>query len=319
MVSINLFVLTNIGDKLSHMKRSEIPSLDDLRAFEAVARLGSVRAAADELALTHGAISRRVSKLSRDLDIPLVTPDGRGIAMTPEGELLSEATSKALALIAETLNSIRLQEANAPIVLSCERSVAMRWLIPRLSQFQDAYPNIPVHLSVGGGALNFARDGVTLALRRLDFPVDPNWRIVPLFDEEIGAVMAPELLGAFQAGDFIGLGSKTRPNAWSTWLDHNPNAPKPAEIRFFDHHFLLAEAAAGGLGVAVCPHIVACDDLERGRLIAPLGFVEDRSTYGLIHPGHSELSEEAGHLAQWICDAFVSVGASSICPIQADR
>lgn len=100
------------------MKRSEIPSLDDLRAFEAVARLGSVRAAADELVLTHGAVSRRVTKLSRDLEFPLVTPDGRGIAMTQEGWVLSKATTKALALVAEALNSIRLRDANAPIVLS---------------------------------------------------------------------------------------------------------------------------------------------------------------------------------------------------------
>jgi len=185
----------------------------------------------------------------------------------------------------------------------------MRWLIPRLSQFQDAHPDIPVHLSIGGGTLNFAQDGVTLAVRRLDFPIDPDWQIIPLFEEEIGAVMAPEMIGAFQAGNYIGLGSKTRPNAWSTWLDQIPNAPKPAEIRLFDHHFLLPEAAAGGLGVSVCPHIVACDDLERGRLIAPLGFVDDGSTYGLIHPRHSELSEEIGSLVQWICSAFASVGA----------
>ena len=61
------------------MKRSEIPSLDDLRAFEAVVRLGGVRAAAEELVLTHGAVSRRIGKLARDLGVRLVEPEGRGI------------------------------------------------------------------------------------------------------------------------------------------------------------------------------------------------------------------------------------------------
>ena len=61
------------------MKRSDVPCLDDLRAFESVARLGSVRAAADELALTHGAVSRRVAKLGRDLGLCLVEPMGRGL------------------------------------------------------------------------------------------------------------------------------------------------------------------------------------------------------------------------------------------------
>lgn len=112
----------------------------------------------------------------------------------------------------------------------------MRWLIPRLSQFQDTHTDIPLHLSVGGGSLNFDRDGVTLAVRRLDFSVDLDWQVMPLFDEEIGVVMVSDMLDGFQAGDFVGLGSKTRPDAWSTWLDQNPDAPKPKEVRLFDHH-----------------------------------------------------------------------------------
>ena len=290
------------------MKRSDIPSLDDLRAFEAVARLGSVRAAADELALTHGAVSRRVTKLSGELGIPLVAPDGRGIAVTQEGKVLADATTKALALIREALKTLRLQDADEPIVLSCERSVAMRWLIPRLSQFQDAHPDIPVHLSVGGGSLSFARDGVALAVRRMDFPIDPDWQVTPLRDEENGPVMAPEMRAAFEAGEYIGLGSKTRPHAWATWLNQTPDAPKPKEIRLFDHHFLLAEAAASGLGVAICPRIVVFDDIARGRLNTPRGFERDGSTYGLIHLRHPGLSEPATVLAGWISDIFADLG-----------
>lgn len=268
-----------------------------------------MRAAADELSLTHGAVSRRVSKLSRELDVLLLTPDGRGIAVTPQGKILAEAATKALALVGEALNTVRAQDADAPIVLSCERSVAMRWLIPRLSQFQDAHPDIPVHLSVGGGSLNFARDGVALAVRRLDFPVDPNWQVTPLCDEETGPVMVTEMRGTFQAGSYLGLGSKTRPEAWSTWMAQNPKAPAPKEVRSFDHHFLLAEAAASGLGVAVCPRIVVCDDIDRGRLIAPFGFIRDGTSYGLIHPRASDLTEGAKVLAHWLSEIFATMGA----------
>ncbi len=291
------------------MKRSDIPSLDDLRAFEAVARLGSVRLAADELALTHGAVSRRVSKLARDLDIALVAPDGRGISVTADGDILAEAMTKALALLGEALTSIRQQEADKPIVLSCERSVAMRWLIPRLSQFQDAHSDCPVHLSVGGGSLNFARDGVALAVRRLDFPIDPNWQIRPLFDEAIGPVMVSDMQEAFEAGHYIALGSKTRPDAWETWQSRYADAPKPKDVRQFDHHFLLAEAAASGLGVAICPQIVVSDDIERGRLIAPCGFVADGSGYGLIHLRRPDLSNGASMLADWLIKTFATVGS----------
>ncbi|MVO17095.1 LysR family transcriptional regulator [Parasedimentitalea huanghaiensis] len=289
------------------MKRSDIPSLDDLRAFETVARLGSMRAAADELALTHGAISRRVAKLSRDLGITLVTPEGRGIALTPDGDLLAQATQQGLSVIGEALSSIRDKEGDAPIVLSCERSVAMRWLIPRLSQFQDAHPHIPVHLSVGGGSLNFAKDGVTLAIRRLDFAIDPAWHVQTLLHEEIGAVMAPEMSATFRSGDYIGLGSKTRPDAWTTWMNMHPDSPRPKDIRLFDHHFLLAEAAASGLGVAICPRIVVSDDINKDRLVAPYGFVADSSTYGLIFPAKPGLSDSEKKLLGWIESVFLTI------------
>jgi DNA-binding transcriptional LysR family regulator len=91
----------------SPMKRSDVPFLDDLRAFETVARLGSVRAAAAELALTHGAVSRRVSKLSADLGLRLLEADGRGVRLTCDGEKLAEATGQAFSLITDTLADIR--------------------------------------------------------------------------------------------------------------------------------------------------------------------------------------------------------------------
>ena len=170
----------------SPMKRSDVPFLDDLRAFETVARLGSVRAAAAELALTHGAVSRRVSKLSADLGLRLLEADGRGVRLTSDGEKLAEATGKALSLIIDTLAEIKSSSPPNPIILSCERSLAMRWLISRLSGFQDRYPDVEVHLSTGGGGLDFARDRVTLAIRRLDFLVDPEWTIIRLMPERVG-------------------------------------------------------------------------------------------------------------------------------------
>ena len=117
---------------------------------------------------------------------------------------------RALALINDTIDSLRDRDAKRPVVvLSCERSVAMRWLIPRLSAFQDSHPEIELHLSVGGGPLDFSRDQVSLALRRLDFPVNPDWRVTPLMRESMGPVMTPALLPGFEAGDYVALASRT--------------------------------------------------------------------------------------------------------------
>ncbi len=282
------------------MKRSDIPVLDDLRALEAVVRLGSVRAAAAELALTHGAVSRRVSNLSRNVRRKLLEADGRGVRATADGLVLAEATGKAFGVIMDALATFRTGAAEQPIILSCERSLAMRWLIPRLSGFQDRYPEVEVHLSTGGGALNFARDRVTLAIRRLDFMVDPEWTIIKLMPERVGPVMLPRLRERFDHANYVALGSRTRPGAWDAWFDTHADAPRPASRRLLDHHFLMAEAALGGLGIALAPQAIVADDVANGRLEAPLGFDRDGTEYGLIYPRSTEVTAGLSALRDWL-------------------
>ena len=285
------------------MKRSDIPVLDDLRAFEAVARLGSVRAAADELALTHGAVSRRVSKLARECGLTLLEPAGRGLRLTSAGEKLAAATGQSFEILTECLRELRQDRQPAPLALSCERSIAMRWLIPRLGDFYDSHPGLDLHLSVGGGAFDFTRDRLTMAIRRLDFPIDPGWEVLPLCREETGPVMQPGMVADFTAGRFPALASRTRPDAWAEWTAGHPELPVPTEFRWFDHHFLMVEAAASGLGVAICPRLLAADDLARGRLDAPLGFCADGSEYGLILPAPPE-EDGALRLVKWLQGLF---------------
>ena len=256
-----------------------------------------MRAAAQELALTHGAVSRRVAKLARDLGFALIMPQGRGIRLTIQGEKLAKAGSRALHEISETLREIRTSSARAPIILSCERSLATRWLIPRLSAFQDSHPDIELHLSTGGGALDFNRENITIAIRRLDFPVSPDWTIVKLMPERVGPVMLSGMRSRFEAGDYVALASRTRPEAWQAWLDLHREAPRPRTIQLLDHHFLMVEAALGGLGVAMAPQAIASDD---ARLEAPMGFDPDGTDYALIRPGSAAVSPDIASLIDWI-------------------
>ncbi len=289
------------------MKRSEIPSLDDLRAFEATARLGSVRLAADGLALSHGAVGRRITKLSRDLGFDLFEKSGRGLRLTQAGETLNLTLSRFFAELAETIERLRrTNNRQDALVLSCEPSVALRWLIPRLAQFQSAFPHFKLHLSVGGGPIEFRRDGIDLAVRRLDFAIPDRWHVERLFAEKMGPVMSPELVPAFESTDYVALGSKTRPHAWSDWLSTHPSHRRPAEIRYYDHHFLMIEAALAGLGVGLSPHVLAADDLSRGRLIAPLGFDPDGSNYGILWPREADLERTSGPFLQWLKSEFAA-------------
>lgn len=283
------------------MKRTEIPSLDDLRAFEAVARLGSVREAADSLALTHGAVSRRITKLTQELGFRLFEKSGRGLQLTPAGQTLNLTISRFFGELSATVQSLRTQSTEqSALVLSCESSVAMRWLIPRLGGFQDAHPGIALHLSVGGGAVDFRRDHIALAIRRLDFALPEHWQVQRLFAERVGPVMAPQQVTAFERGGYIALGSRTRPDAWAQWLKAHALAPRPAEIRYYDHHFLCVEAASAGLGVAMAPEVLAMDDVLKGRLAAPCGFQADGSHYGLLWLGAPQLDGAQRELADWL-------------------
>lgn len=295
------------------MDRSEIPSLDDLRAFEAVARLGSVREAADRLALTHGAVSRRITKLTQDLGFRLFEKSGRGLQLTPAGQTLNLTLSRFFGELSATVQSLRTQSVDqSALVLSCESSVAMRWLIPRLGGFQAAHPGIALHLSVGGGPVDFQRDHIDLAVRRLDFALPAQWQVQRLFAEKVGPVMAPAQVPAFERGGFIALGSRTRPDAWAQWLKANPSPPRPAEIRYYDHHFLCVEAASAGLGVAMSPEVLAMDDVGKGRLAAPAGFQADGSHYGLLWLGTPQLEGARRELADWLlaqCAVLLEAGS----------
>jgi len=271
--------------------------------------LGSVRAAADSLALTHAAISRRNARLADYVGAPLFAREGRGLRTTAAGDLLKDACRRSFDDITRTIASIQEAEATpgGVILLSCERSVAMRWLIPRLSRFQDVNPSIAVHLSVGGGPVEPTARRNVLALRRLDFPIPDGWKVEPLWSERVGPVMAPDMLTSFQSGDYIALGTRTRPDAWSNWLADHPEIPRPRETRMLDHHFLMVEAACGGLGVGLAPRVVAIDDVDRARLVAPCGFDTDATRYGLLSTSRDDLSDNADQLCNWLREMSVDL------------
>ncbi|MEP4030860.1 LysR substrate-binding domain-containing protein [Roseibium polysiphoniae] len=114
----------------------------------------------------------------------------------------------------------------------------------------------------------------------------------------------------FEAGDYVALVSKTRSDAWDDWLAMHPGVPHPKDRRVMEHHFLMVEAACAGLGVGLSPKVVATDDVDRGRLIAPRGFEADGSHYGLIARSDTARSTEATTLSEWIettCGSLSSI------------
>ncbi len=287
----------------------KLPPLENLRIFEAVARLRGFSAAAESLALSHSAVSRRVSELEARLGVQLLQRNSRQVSLTPAGKIMFEAAQDALKRIRDAAAEIRLPMQQRPLLVSCERSLAMRWLIPRLSGFQDANPEIPVYLSTGGGAIDLVRENIDLAIRRADFELDPRLPSVPLFAEYIGPVRSPHLNAKLAT---MRLHTTGRPDAWSCWeRQGNVGREKAAaqaatrgravpQDQYFDHFFLSLQAAEAGLGCAIAPLFLVVDSLQTGRLLAPSGFIADGSQYIVLLRKPLLQDSPEQHFMQWL-------------------
>ncbi len=293
------------------MGTARLPPLGALRCFEAAARLESFSRAADELHLTHGAVSRAVRALEDDLGIPLFERRSRRVYLTASGARLHAAVADAFAGIAAATRELRKRAATAaPLVLSCEPTLLMRWLIPRLPAFQAAHPDAALHLAAGGGAVPFAREGIDLAIRRNDFPFPDGVEAVPFMAERVGPVCAPAVAAPTHGADIADasgfladrtlLHTRTRPDAWSRWADLSSTAVALGRGQWFEHFYFSLQAASAGLGVAIGPWALVRGEVEAGTLVAPVGFVEDGSGYYLLSPGPIEADPRASALLSWL-------------------
>ncbi|MEX5610668.1 LysR family transcriptional regulator [Pseudomonas protegens] len=179
------------GDKNSQLSRRRLPPLSALRCFEAAARLESFTQAGATLHLTHGAISRAVRALEEDLGTPLFERRSQRVFLTAAGAELLHSVTQALDLIESTASRLRAPAPAAPLVLSCEPTLLMRWLIPRMPGFYAEHPQVPIQLLAGGGPFSFGA-GIDLAIRRNDFAWSRDTQAHWLFDEAIGPVCRPE-------------------------------------------------------------------------------------------------------------------------------
>lgn len=300
----------NYDDSKSQSKWNRLPSLTALRCFEAAAQAESFSKAADALHLTHGAISRAVRTLEEDLGLALFERRNRRVYLTDAGRQLYRTVHDGFGQIQETARALRQQSRQtAPLVLSCEPTLLMRWLIPRWPSFQAQHPETAVHLVAGGGPFSFAA-GIDLAIRRNDFEWPSSVHAVPLFKERIGPVCSPDRQATFFEPGTRGmtlregaarLHTKTRPQAWSTWETLRGSAPDDHAPRnqVFEHFYFSLQAAVAGLGVAIGPWHLVCDDIANGVLAAPLGFMEDGSSYCLLSPRKLSTAPQL-HLLDWL-------------------
>ncbi len=271
------------------MKPVVPPPLNALRAFEAFARHGGMTAAAHELCVTHGAVSRSVRALQEALGVALVDGPRHRLVLTPVGAELAQRLSSAFTAIGDAVAVARAGD-HREIEISCLGTFAMKWLIPRLSGFLGAHPHIRVRVSESYAAVDFRRDRFDGAIRIFE----PGTTVrgaeaTPFLNQYQGPVGAPHLvpvgmeIAAF--GPLPRLHAATFRESWRVWSELAVVTLPPATVtREFAHNHSMIEAAAAGMGVAVAPWAFVAPDIAMGRLVAPYGFAERSSRFVFLRP-----------------------------------
>ncbi len=287
------------------MSSTARPSFNALRAFEATARLRSMVAAADELSVTHGAISRHVRGLEENLGVQLLTRGPQSTDPTPEGQRLAEGVAAAINLIQSTLDQVK----PGPLRLSCSASILTHWLIPRLARFHGAHPGVELQFNVNYGPVDVVRENIGVAIRNTMIAPPEDVVVRELVTEWVGPVCSPEYLRSARIrkpADLAGarlLSAKTRREAWAEWAKAAgvPGAALQAR-ETFEHFYVLIQAASCGLGIAPVPRMLVLDDLQSGKLVAPFGFVPGPHKLALWIAPHLRARPETRALAQWLTD-----------------
>lgn len=252
-----------------------LPPIQTLRAFEAAARHLSYSRAAEELSLTHGAISQHIARLEQDLDgVRLFVREGQRMLLTDAGQLLVLEVREGLLALAGAFNKARARPRHSArtLTISVLPSLAARWLVPRLSSFQQSQPDIDIAIRPTALLATMdGRDGIDLAIRygAGDWP---GLRCIKLMNSVVFPVCSPELLSRTairKATDLREVPLLRSPRQqWLPWFQAaGLDWAEPSHGALYDDASLLLQAAAAGQGVALAREVLAADDLAAGRLI----------------------------------------------------
>lgn len=274
---------------MAHPRRL-LPSISLLAAFESVIRTGSTLAAARDLDLTQGAVSRLIQNLEAQLGVTLFLRERRRLIPTDHALAYARDVVKALDLISRGSIRVRSNIGGGTLSLAILPTFGTRWLAPRLPRFLAEHPGITINLGTRLRPFDFEEEAFDAAIH---FGKD-DWTgtgAVKLFDERMIATCAPKFLEEHaleEARDLIGLPLlqlETRPNAWSAWFAHHGIQERNPQGMLFDQFAPMIQATIYGLGVALLPEFLAKPELADGRLVEAWGgAVRGEESYFLVWP-----------------------------------
>lgn len=279
------------------------PPLNGLKAFESAARNMSFKKAADELCVTHGAVSRHIRKLEEHLGVQLFVRHNKRVELTASGALFMNEISDPFRRIYEATSRMMSEGDGQTIRLSVPPTFAIRWLVPRLARFQARHPEVSVQISTPFNP-NFRQEN-DMAVSYGIHAATAGTSQERLLDEILLPVISPSLSGelkrlrtASDVSRFTLLHSMIRLDDWPMWL----KAAKASDIDSqsglkFENSGLVYQALSEGLGAAIAQLAFVADDIVSGRLLAPFDTA-------LRRPNGYYLLQPAGKTRNWSLEAF---------------
>lgn len=291
-------------------------SVGPLRAFEAVARLLSFRAAAEELSLTQSAISRQIQSLEEEIGCTLFLRGTRKVELSVDGAVLLPTAVAVLSKLDQTVRQIRRTRGRRVVNVSTFASFASLWLIPRLEAFQRAHEDIDIRVSAYDRKVDLEDGESDLALRYDDaasVPADAE----QLFEEMLSPCVsswylkkpaAPLRRPADLAGHALAEEDDPRPSAeylsWRRWLTTQGEPDlQPRRWLYMNFTYQQVQAALTGQGVALARLPLVHEHLERGELVEPFGKagrLGSPFSYWLITGPNAARRPEVQQFADWV-------------------
>ena len=282
------------------------PPLSTLRPFEAAARLESFSRAAEELHLTHGAVSHQVRALEGHLGTALFARKGKRVALTPAGRQFAEKVRAALEDIARAADAARARQESR-LTVSVLPSFASRWLMPRLIGFMEGHPGIEVNVHASTALVSFSRDDIDIAIRFGQGPW-PGHFCERFLDDEYFPVAGPKMnRGRLPKApaDLLAPGVRIireDRDYWPLWFEAAGVAFED-RIRgpLFNDSTYSLQAAARGEGVALARRSIVGEDLERGTLVRLFDIaVPSRERYWFVTPKETAEAPNVKAFREWV-------------------
>jgi LysR family glycine cleavage system transcriptional activator len=285
-----------------------------LRAFEAAARYLSFNQAAEELCVTPSAISHQIKALEQYLELPLFYRNRRRVELTPAAEKYLLTIQQALDDIDAATRRLMSNPNAGAVTLSVAPAFLTRWLMPRLSSFQELYPDVELRLRASNAEVDFNQSDIDMAVRF----GSGDWKDTQaqfLMGMAVVPICSPSLLKRSEPLNtpedmraYTLIHVSTRMDEWRSWL-------RAAGVEYkgfgkdlrFSSTSLATGAAMEGLGIALADRHLVAKELERGELVIPFDIsLESQSAFYLVAPSKRSFSYSMKAFERWVLDELAA-------------